>query len=116
MRTFSSFKLSQVKCCHLVGSHLLPDSSSGREVFGESSFGEGSHMVQIVPVTHQNARLAVAPLHQSAPTAEVPDQVGQALGSLQLPAPLLRDIPGARTVEGSLTTGVAGVERVVFLK
>ena len=74
-------------------------------------------MVQIVPVAaHQEAGLAVAPLHESPPAAEVPDEVGQALGSLQLPAPLLRDIPGARTVEGSLATGVAGVERVVFLK
>ena len=116
MRTFSLFKLSQVKCCHLVGSHLLPDSGPRREVFGESSFGEGGHVVQVVPVPHQDAGLTVAPLHQSAPTPEVPDEVGQALGSLQLPAPLLRDIPGARTVEGSLATGVAGVERVVFLK
>ena len=116
MRTFSLFKLSQVKCCHLVGSHLLPDPGPGREVFGESSFGEGSHVVQVVPVSHQDAGLAVAPLHESPPTAKVPDEVGQALGSLQLPAPLLRDIPGASTVEGSLSTGVAGVERVVFLK
>ena len=74
-------------------------------------------MVQVVPVSaHQDARLAVAPLHQSAPTAEVPDQVGQALGSLQLPAPLLGDVPGPGTVEGSLPTRVAGVERVVLLK
>ena len=73
-------------------------------------------MVQVVPVSHQDAGLAVAPLHESPPTAKVPDEVGQALGSLQLPAPLLRDIPGACTVEGSLTAGVAGVERVVFLK
>ena len=116
MRTFSLFKLSQVKCCHLVGSHLLPHSGPRREVFRESSFGEGSNVVQVVPVAHQDAGLAVAPLHESPPTPKVPDQVGQALGALQLPAPLLRDIPGARTVEGSLTAGVAGVERVVFLK
>ena len=116
MRTFSLFKLSQVKCCHLVGSHLLPQSSPWGEVFREPSLGEPGG-VEIVPVAHQDARLAVTPLHQRAPAApEVPDEVGQALGSLQLPAPLLRDIPGARTVEGSLATGVAGVERVVFLK
>ena len=117
MRTFSLFKLSQVKCCHLVGSHLLPDSGPWREVFRESPFGERSHVVQVVPVaTHQEAGLAVAPLHQSPPAAEVPDQVGQALGSLQLPAPFLWDIPRPGTVEGSLTTRVAGVQRVVFLK
>ena len=74
-------------------------------------------MVQVVPVSaHQDTRLAVAPLHESSPTAEVPDQVGQALGSLQLPAPFLWDIPRPGTVEGSLTTRVAGVQRVVFLK
>ena len=73
-------------------------------------------MVQVVPVPHQDTGLAVTPLHQSPPAAEVPDQVGQALGSLQLSAPLLANIPGARAVEGGLTTGVAGVERVVFLK
>ena len=74
-------------------------------------------MVQVVPVSaHQDARLAVAPLHESSPTAEVPDLVGQALGSLQLPAPFLWDIPRPGTVEGSLTTRVAGVQRVVFLK
>ena len=74
-------------------------------------------MVQIIPVAaHQEAGLAVAPLHESPPAAEVPDEVGQALGSLQLPAPLLWDIPGPSTVEGSLTARVAGVERVVFLK
>ena len=45
-------------------------------------------MVQIIPVAaHQEAGLAVAPLHESPPAAEVPDEVGQALGSLQLPAP-----------------------------
>ena len=73
-------------------------------------------MVQVVPVPHQDTGLAVTPLHQGPPAAEVPDQVGQALGSLQLSAPLLGNIPGARAVEGGLTARVAGVERVVFLK
>lgn len=110
------FKLSQVECCHLVGSHLLPQSSPGGEVFREPSLGEPGG-VEIVPVAHQDARLAVTPLHQRAPAApEVPDEVGQALRSLQLPAPLLRDVPGPGAVEGGLAARVAGVESVVFLK
>ena len=60
---FSVLKLSQVKCCHLVGAHLLPYAAPGREIFRESSLGEGC-VLHVVPVpAHQDAWLTVGPLH-----------------------------------------------------